>query len=180
MGFAQDGSDCFVCFFIGSGPDSRTSQLFISLSESGGNFGVEKWETPIGKVLYGIEHVKHFYSQYGDMPPWGHGPLQGKIHEYGEAYIEEEFPKLDRFLECHVLRHQPGDERRESLRHGEQKVAGKTHHQHNIHFNASVEEEGLTKLSWELLSCCLILFLGVLALWLRFVFCQPVKSRKTS
>jgi len=27
------------------------------------------WETPLGKVVEGMENVKKFYS-YGDMPPW--------------------------------------------------------------------------------------------------------------
>jgi hypothetical protein len=53
----------------GNGPNSRTSQMFISLSKSGGNFGVELWETPVGQVIDGMEVVKQFYSGYGDMPP---------------------------------------------------------------------------------------------------------------
>jgi hypothetical protein len=43
--------------------------MFISLSKSGGNFGVELWETPVGQVIEGMEVVKQFYSGYGDMPP---------------------------------------------------------------------------------------------------------------
>ena len=53
----------------GSGPNSRTSQLFISLREDGGSFGRELWETPIGEVVEGMENVRAFYSGYGDMPP---------------------------------------------------------------------------------------------------------------
>jgi hypothetical protein len=37
------------------------------------------------------------------MPPWGKGPVQGKIHGHPE-YIEENFPKTDKFLHCKVER----------------------------------------------------------------------------
>jgi hypothetical protein len=59
-------------------------------------------ETPIGEVIEGMEHVEQFYS-YGDMPPWGKGPVQGKIHGH-PSYITENFPKTDRFLTCKVER----------------------------------------------------------------------------
>jgi len=66
--------------------------------------GKEKWETPIGQVTEGFEDVvKKFYS-YGDMPPWGKGPTQGKIHA-GPSYIEDNFPLTDKFMSCKVQRH---------------------------------------------------------------------------
>jgi hypothetical protein len=63
----------------------------------------------------------------------------------------------------------------------QQRVAGELHHQHSVHFNAAPNEEGLTKLSWELVGSCLLLFLAVILLWLRIVLRVPAtKSRKTS
>ena len=59
-------------------------------------------ETPIGEVIEGMEHVEEFYS-YGDMPPWGEGPVQGKIYGHPE-YIEENFPATDKFVHCKVER----------------------------------------------------------------------------
>jgi hypothetical protein len=59
-------------------------------------------ETPIGEVIEGMENVEQLYS-YGDMPPWGKGPVQGKIHGHPE-YIEENFPDLDKFIRCKVER----------------------------------------------------------------------------
>ena len=88
-----------VISFAGSGPQSRTSHLFISYGSSPG-LGTQLWETPIGKVIEGMENVKKLYSGYGDMPPWGNGPEQWKISKRGEAYINEEFPKLDKFNSC--------------------------------------------------------------------------------
>ena len=85
--------------YAGGGPNSRTSQLFISYG-SAASLGTQLWETPIGKVVEGMENVESFYS-YGDMPPWGEGPVQQKIHG-GPEYIEQNFPLTDKFVRCKV------------------------------------------------------------------------------
>uniref|UniRef100_A0A6U9YFP8 PPIase cyclophilin-type domain-containing protein n=1 Tax=Pseudo-nitzschia australis TaxID=44445 RepID=A0A6U9YFP8_9STRA len=90
-----------IISYAGSGPNSRGSQMFISYG-SAKSLGRELWETPIGKVIEGMDAAEQFYS-YGDMPPWGKGPAQGKIHS-GPEYIEEGFPLIDKFLECTVKR----------------------------------------------------------------------------
>jgi hypothetical protein len=87
--------------YSGSGPNSRGSQIFIAYGPNKG-LGRELWETPVGRVISGMEHAERFYS-YGDMPPWGHGPLQNKIHN-GREYIDTEFPLLDSFETCTVER----------------------------------------------------------------------------
>jgi peptidyl-prolyl cis-trans isomerase A (cyclophilin A) len=88
--------------FAGSGPNSRTSQLFIAYDGAGG-LGQSPWETPFGEVVEGMDNVRNLYS-YGDMPPWGEGPQQGPIRNQGAKYIEEGFPLLDKFNKCNVLR----------------------------------------------------------------------------
>lgn len=87
--------------FAGGGANSRTTQMFIAYGDVK-SLGREKWETPLGKVVEGMETVEALYSGYGDMPPWGKGPVQGKIHN-GPSYIENEFPLLDRFISCEFL-----------------------------------------------------------------------------
>lgn len=67
------------------------------------SLGTQKWETPLGKVIEGMENVRNFNSDYGDGPPFGKGPAQGKIHS-GRRYIEENFPLLDYFKACTVER----------------------------------------------------------------------------
>ena len=89
--------------FAGSGPNSRSSQMFIAY-DSAGSLGQSPWETPFGKVTSGLENVKNFYKGYGDMPPWGKGPQQGPIHNRGASYIESDFPRLDKFEPCSVQR----------------------------------------------------------------------------
>jgi hypothetical protein len=64
--------------------------------------GHAQQETPIGIVIEGMENAQNFFS-YGDIPPWGKGPVQHKISpEGGEAYMSENFPKADRFGHCKV------------------------------------------------------------------------------
>lgn len=58
---------------------------------------------PVGKLIEGMDNVKNLYSGYGDGPPFGKGPAQGKIHS-GRRYIEENFPLLDSFKTCTVQR----------------------------------------------------------------------------
>lgn len=89
--------------FAGSGPNSRTSQLFIAYDRAGG-LGTSPWETPFGEVVEGMENVRSLHSDYGDMPPWGKGPQQGPIRNQGSKYIEENFPLLDKFVRCTVSR----------------------------------------------------------------------------
>lgn len=85
--------------FAGSGPNSRTSQLFISYGTNPG-LGKEKWETPFGEVIEGMENVEKLYS-YGDMPPWGKGPVQQKIRN-NPNYVKDQFPMLDKFGKCEI------------------------------------------------------------------------------
>eukprot|EP00804_Cyclotella_cryptica_P002092 CCRYP_006511-RA/>CCRYP_006511-RA protein AED:0.14 eAED:0.14 QI:0/-1/0/1/-1/0/1/0/248 len=91
--------------FAGSGPNSRSSQLFIAYDKAQ-SLGTSPWETPFGEVIGedSLETVRKFYQGYGDMPPWGKGPQQGPIHNRGSSYIEENFPLLDKFDTCQVKR----------------------------------------------------------------------------
>eukprot|EP00980_Cylindrotheca_fusiformis_P012413 scaffold3046_cov105-Cylindrotheca_fusiformis.AAC.12 len=90
-----------IISFAGSSDNSRDSHLFISYG-SAKSLGTEKWETPIGEVIEGMENVEKFYS-YGDMPPWGEGPDQHKIYS-GPNYIADNFPKTDKFIKCRTER----------------------------------------------------------------------------
>lgn len=90
-----------IVSFAGSGKDSRTSHLFVAYGPNS-NLGTQLWETPVGVVIRGMDTLRTLNHEYGDMPPWGHGPEQHKINARGREYIESEFPHLDRFVHCHV------------------------------------------------------------------------------
>eukprot|EP00586_Coscinodiscus_wailesii_P011669 CAMPEP_0172510784 /NCGR_PEP_ID=MMETSP1066-20121228/231300_1 /TAXON_ID=671091 /ORGANISM="Coscinodiscus wailesii, Strain CCMP2513" /LENGTH=321 /DNA_ID=CAMNT_0013289909 /DNA_START=235 /DNA_END=1200 /DNA_ORIENTATION=+ len=93
----------------GSGPNSRDTHLFIAY-EPYEMFGTELWETPIGKVISGMDTVNNLYGEYGDEPPDGDGPSQQDIYSKGRKYIEAQFPNLDSFLTCTVNRQNDGDD----------------------------------------------------------------------
>lgn len=79
--------------FATSGPDSRTTQVFINLADNSrlDNQGF----TPFGEVTQGMDNVEKFCMDYGEGPPNGNGPDQAAITDIGNAYLEEHFSKLD-------------------------------------------------------------------------------------
>ena len=90
----------FVTFAM-AGPNSRTTQFFIDynnhprLDASG--------FAPFGKVVKGMEVVDALYKGYGEGAPEGHGPSQERIQTEGNAYLDSEFPKLDRVLKTEIV-----------------------------------------------------------------------------
>jgi len=93
-----------IISFAGSGPNSRTSHLFIAFGPVA-SLGTELWETPIGKVVNGMEYVKMFYGEYGD-----NGPKQYLLRQNGLKYVEENYPNLDFFLGCEILKPEEFDD----------------------------------------------------------------------
>jgi peptidyl-prolyl cis-trans isomerase A (cyclophilin A) len=79
--------------FATSGPNTRTTQLFISLGENTNLDGMGF--SPFGKVTSGMDVVDKLYSEYGEGAPNGNGPDQNRIQNEGKAYLEKSFPLLD-------------------------------------------------------------------------------------
>jgi peptidyl-prolyl cis-trans isomerase A (cyclophilin A) len=90
------------------GPDTRSIQLYINLADN-----TPRLDTlnaigfpPIGEVLIGMaEVVDSLYAGYGGtreqrLP----GPSQDSIRVAGNAYLDREFPLLDRILQARVIR----------------------------------------------------------------------------
>ena len=73
--------------FATSGPDSRTTQLFINFADNASLDG--QGFAPFGKVIEGMEHVDAINAEYGESPD------QGSIKSSGNAYLNQNFPKLD-------------------------------------------------------------------------------------
>ena len=79
--------------FATSGPNSRTTQVFINLAD---NTRLDAMGfSPFGRVVEGLEVVGRFYSAYGEGAPRGSGPDQSLIETQGNAYLEDRFPRLD-------------------------------------------------------------------------------------
>lgn len=79
--------------FATSGPNTRTTQLFINLAD---NARLDQSGfSPFGKVVQGMEVVDQLYSGYGEGEPQGEGPNQEKIEARGNEYLSADFPRLD-------------------------------------------------------------------------------------
>jgi peptidyl-prolyl cis-trans isomerase A (cyclophilin A) len=79
--------------FATSGPNSRTTQVFINFGKNG-NLDPMGF-APFGRVSEGMDIVGQLYSGYGEGGPRGRGPDQGRIQTEGNAYLERDFPKMD-------------------------------------------------------------------------------------
>ena len=80
--------------FASLGPGTRTTQLFINLSDNRKSLDHAGF-APVGKVVAGMDSVEFLYSAYGDVQPRGQGPDPAKIQQQGNEYLESHFPRLD-------------------------------------------------------------------------------------
>lgn len=79
--------------FATSGPDSRTTQIFINY---GNNVQLDRMGfAPFGEVTEGMDVVESLYKGYGEGAPNGTGPDQLEIEREGNAYLKRSFPELD-------------------------------------------------------------------------------------
>jgi peptidyl-prolyl cis-trans isomerase A (cyclophilin A) len=90
--------------FATSGPNSRSTQLFINLVD---NKYLDKDFEPIGKVIVGMQVVDQIYSGYGEGGSGdgtdGRGPSQGRIAREGNAYLDRFFPKLSTIISAQII-----------------------------------------------------------------------------
>jgi peptidyl-prolyl cis-trans isomerase A (cyclophilin A) len=76
--------------FATAGPNTRTTQVFISLKDNARLDGMGF--APFGVVEgAGMKVVEMLYDQYGDDG----GPDQGQIEAQGKPYVDKGWPKLD-------------------------------------------------------------------------------------
>jgi peptidyl-prolyl cis-trans isomerase A (cyclophilin A) len=79
--------------FATAGPNTRTTQVFINFADNGAldRMGF----APFGRVVSGMDVVDALYSGYGEGAPRGNGPDQQRVQSQGNAYLTQDFAKLD-------------------------------------------------------------------------------------
>ena len=88
--------------FAMTGPDARTTQIYINtgdqIRQDADGFA------PFGKVVEGMEVVDRLYAEYGETSGGGmRAGKQGKLFEEGNAYLDREFPRLDKLLKATII-----------------------------------------------------------------------------
>lgn len=83
----------YMTYAMAGSPDTRTTQVFINF---GDNSNLDPLQfAPFGQVVSGMDIVDKIFNGYGDGPPSGTGPDQGRVQMEGNAYLMKSFPKLD-------------------------------------------------------------------------------------
>jgi peptidyl-prolyl cis-trans isomerase A (cyclophilin A) len=88
--------------FATSGKNSRTTQIFINYADKN-QFLDGMGFAPFGEITEGMDVVDGLYTGYGDGPPKGRGPHQGKFQSQGNGYLKVEFPELDYINKASVI-----------------------------------------------------------------------------
>ena len=81
--------------FATAGPNTRTTQLFINFADNSRLDGMGF--APFGEVVEGMDVVDKIYPGYREQPD------QSRITSQGDAYISQNFPKIDRIKMARVL-----------------------------------------------------------------------------
>jgi homoserine O-acetyltransferase len=90
--------------FAMTGPGARTTQIYICTNDSmkkqdGDGFA------PFGKAIEGMDVVDAIYSGYSETSGGGmRAGHQDKLFEEGNAYLDREFPRLDRLISAHIVK----------------------------------------------------------------------------
>jgi peptidyl-prolyl cis-trans isomerase A (cyclophilin A) len=92
--------------FATSGPDSRTTQVFINFKNN--SFLDGQGFAPFGRVVEGLSVVDSLYAGYGEGAPSGRGPSQPRMQSQGNAYLRADFPRLDYVKTARLLKASSG------------------------------------------------------------------------
>jgi peptidyl-prolyl cis-trans isomerase A (cyclophilin A) len=93
---AKSNERAWVTFAMAGSPDTRSTQLFINLSNK--NVRLDSMGfAPVGRVVEGMTVVDGIFTGYGESPD------QSMIASQGNAYLQRNFPKLDYILSARIV-----------------------------------------------------------------------------
>ena len=97
-------NDSMTISFARGGAKSRTTQIFINMKDNDQlnvlNSGGIKGYPVVAKITNGMENVHRFYADYGPKP----AKEQGEIYSKGNAYLKENYPKMDYITKAYILK----------------------------------------------------------------------------
>jgi peptidyl-prolyl cis-trans isomerase A (cyclophilin A) len=97
----QSNKRGFITYAKG-GANTRTTQVFINYGDNSRSLDSQGF-APFGQVVDGMDVVDKLYKGYGDAAPRGQGPNQTTIHNQGNAYLDKDFPQLDKTVKATIV-----------------------------------------------------------------------------
>jgi peptidyl-prolyl cis-trans isomerase A (cyclophilin A) len=85
-------------------PNGRTTQIYIALTDLSATQDQQGF-VPFGRVVSGMEVADALNSEYGENSGGGiRAGRQQPLFDGGNAYVDREFPRLDRIVKAVVVR----------------------------------------------------------------------------
>ncbi|MGA8111439.1 MAG: peptidylprolyl isomerase [Acidobacteriaceae bacterium] len=89
--------------FANTGPDTRSTEVYINTGDNSRN-DRENGFAPFGQVVKGMDTVEKLYGGYGEHSGGGmRAGHQDAMFAGGNAYLDREFPKLDKLIRASVI-----------------------------------------------------------------------------
>ena len=83
-------------------PGGRTTQIYISLRDN--SYQDAQGFVPFGEVVEGMDVADALNSEYGENSGGGiRAGRQQPLFDGGNAYLDREYPRLDRLLTARVM-----------------------------------------------------------------------------
>jgi peptidyl-prolyl cis-trans isomerase A (cyclophilin A) len=99
----QHNTSGFVAF-SNTGPNTRSTQVFINLGDNSARNDIEAGFAPFGQIVEGMDVVEKLYSGYGENSGGGmRAGHQEQLFKGGNDYLDREFPKLDRLIRATIV-----------------------------------------------------------------------------
>jgi homoserine O-acetyltransferase len=90
--------------FSNTGPDTRSTQVYINLGDNTARNDIEAGFAPFGQVVEGMDIVEKLYGGYGENSGGGmRAGHQDQMFEGGNAYLDREYPKLDKLIRATII-----------------------------------------------------------------------------